>query len=120
MTRKKSRKCISDALQMPCPYCSGEGKVFSRETILLKLRKNLQRRLDEEVIADYLVKIHPAIAELICENTTDQDSILPRRRQENLDSGDAGRAYAELQHRGHYLGKGAGAGPPHCKTLLKR
>ena len=79
MTRKKHRRGISDALQMPCPYCGGDGKVLSLETILLKLRKNLQRRLDEEVVPNYLVKIHPDIAGLIYENTTDQDSILPRR-----------------------------------------
>ncbi len=84
MTRKKNRNGISDVLQMPCPYCGGDGKVLSRETTLLKLRKYLQRRLDEEDVPNYLVKIHPDIAGLVYENTTDQDCILPRRSGRNV------------------------------------
>ena len=69
MTRKKSRQCISDILQTSCPYCGGDGRVLSPETMLLKIRKKLMRVIAEGGNCSYLVRVSPTVAELVEENS---------------------------------------------------
>lgn len=77
MTRKKTRPCISATLQAPCPYCGGDGKVLSRETMILKVRKKLMRALAEGESCSYLVRVNPSVAEMIQENSTQEAPLLP-------------------------------------------
>lgn len=77
MTRKKTRQCISNTLQMPCPYCGGSGKVFSRETMLLRIRRTLMRDINTGTAKYYIVRVHPEIYKMIEENTSPKSSILP-------------------------------------------
>lgn len=78
MTRKKSRRSISSTLQSTCPYCGGDGKVLSPETVLLKVRRRLMRCFAEETAKDYLVRVNPVVATLIEENESAQLPLLPR------------------------------------------
>lgn len=77
MTRKKTRPCISATLQAPCPYCGGDGKVLSQETMILKVRKKLMRALAEGENCSYLVRVNPSVAEMIQENSTQEAPLLP-------------------------------------------
>ena len=77
MTRKKSRQCISHTLQTPCPYCGGSGKVLSTETMVLKVRRQLMRLIATESTKIYLVRVNPAIAKAIEDNSSEQSDILP-------------------------------------------
>lgn len=77
MTRKKTRQCISHTLQSPCPYCGGDGKVLSHETVVLKARKQLMRMMATESSCDYLLRVHPHIAEIIADYSVPQMPILP-------------------------------------------
>ena len=77
MTRKKTRQCISHTLQSPCPYCGGDGKVLSHETVVLKARKQLMRMMATESSCDYLLRVHPHIAEIIADHSQPQMPILP-------------------------------------------
>lgn len=79
MTRKKSRKCISNTLETACPYCGGTGRVMTAETVLLKVRKKLMHCFATENHQGYLLKVHPEIARLIDENTAEAAPILPRQ-----------------------------------------
>ena len=79
MTRKKSRKCISNVLQTTCPYCNGSGRVISAETMLLKVRKKIMRSFATESCTGYLLQVHPEIAKY--ENTTESAPILPREQE---------------------------------------
>lgn len=79
MTRKKSRKCISNTLETSCPYCGGTGRVMTAETVLLKVRKKLMRSFAMEDHQGYLLKVHPEIAQMIYENTTESAPILPKQ-----------------------------------------
>jgi len=79
MTRKKSRKCISNTLETSCPYCGGTGRVMTAETVLLKVRKKLMRSFATEDHHGYLLKVHPEIARMIYENTTESAPILPKQ-----------------------------------------
>ncbi len=77
MTRKKTRQCISHTLQTPCPYCGGDGKVLSPETVLMKVRKKLMRAYHEETANNYLVRVHTCVARIIEENHTSDAPLLP-------------------------------------------
>ncbi len=41
ITRKKSRQNLSSVLYAPCPVCSGSGRVQSRETLALEVKRRL-------------------------------------------------------------------------------
>ncbi|GIN87008.1 ribonuclease E [Heyndrickxia sporothermodurans] len=41
LTRKKTKKSLSETLLTPCPVCSGKGKVESAETIAFRLEREL-------------------------------------------------------------------------------
>ncbi|MEA4970687.1 MAG: Rne/Rng family ribonuclease [Candidatus Pelethousia sp.] len=78
MTRKKTRQCISNTLRSPCPYCGGDGRVLSRETMVLKVRKKLIRAFAQNDSASYLVRLNPSVAELIEENSEADAPLLPK------------------------------------------
>jgi len=77
MTRKKTRQCISNTMQSPCPYCGGDGKVLSSETMLLRVRRKLMRDINTGSAKYYLVRVHPEVAEAIEDNTSSKSGILP-------------------------------------------
>lgn len=77
MTRKKMRHNISYTLQMPCPYCKGDGRVLSLETVALKVRKELIRRMRHESTESYLVEAHPDVCALIEDHSSEQSPLLP-------------------------------------------
>ncbi len=60
MTRKKMRQNISNTLQMRCPYCKGDGRVLSIETVALRIRKQLQKCY-EGSNDSFLVEAHPDV-----------------------------------------------------------
>ena len=41
MTRKKSRSMLESVMLQECPYCRGEGHVFSSEHVIMELREKL-------------------------------------------------------------------------------
>lgn len=77
MTRKKTRQCISNTLQVPCPYCGGDGKVLSCETMLLRVRRTLMKDIDIGTAKHYIVRVHPDVAKAIEDNTSPKSGILP-------------------------------------------
>ncbi|WP_318508211.1 Rne/Rng family ribonuclease [Bacillus sp. T3] len=52
LTRKKTKQAISEALTVPCPVCSGTGKILSPETIAFRLERELwdHRYSDHEAV----------------------------------------------------------------------
>lgn len=45
ITRKKSRQNLSSVLFAPCPVCNGSGRVQSRETLALEVKRRLRNLL---------------------------------------------------------------------------
>jgi len=84
MTRKKMRHNLSNTLQMPCPYCRGDGRVLSPETVVLKVRKALINSIRNESMANYLVEVHPDVAALIEDNSSAQAPLLPSAAGRNI------------------------------------
>lgn len=52
LTRKRTKQALSEALTIPCPACSGTGKVLSPETIAFRLERELweYRYADHEAV----------------------------------------------------------------------
>ena len=77
MTRKKLRNPLSATLQSPCPYCQGEGKVLSAESIAQKIRAALAREFRNTSITSFIVEMHPEVAEFIERRTKEVMPVLP-------------------------------------------
>jgi len=77
MTRKKLRNPLSATLQSPCPYCHGEGKVLSAESVTQKIRRALLREFKNTSIASFIVEMHPDVAAFIEGKAAEDMPILP-------------------------------------------
>jgi ribonuclease G len=78
MTRKKMRQSIDNILQCPCPYCNGDSRILSDESVVLKIRNRLLKCFEEQTGPAYLVKAHPSVASLIDDNSAAYSPLLPR------------------------------------------
>lgn len=65
ITRKKAKQSLDDALQKPCPYCEGKGRVLSEESVAAKLRREVKAMLRRSADEAILVEVHPAVAALL-------------------------------------------------------
>ena len=68
MTRKKIRQRVATLLHMPCPICSGSGRVFTPETVALKIMRELRRhKLNLDATA-FVLKVHNEVGEYLVQN----------------------------------------------------
>ena len=64
ITRKKSRQNLSSVLYSPCPVCSGSGRVQSRETLALEIKRRLRSLLGQRGSSkNVLIAANPWLAE---------------------------------------------------------
>ena len=64
ITRKKSRQNLSSVLYSPCPVCDGSGRVQSRETLSLEIKRRLRTLLKRRGSAkSLLIVANPWLAE---------------------------------------------------------
>lgn len=64
MTRKKSRQNLSSVLYSPCPVCDGSGRVQSRETLALEIKRRLRSLLKRRGSSkNILIAANPWLAE---------------------------------------------------------
>ena len=64
ITRKKSRQNLSSVLFSPCPVCDGSGRVQSRETLALEIKRRLRNLLKRRGSAkSLLIAANPWLAE---------------------------------------------------------
>jgi ribonuclease G len=61
ITRKRQRQSLERALTMPCPYCAGTGRTKSVPTIVLEIRREIERRVFEGEGHSLLLRVHPEI-----------------------------------------------------------
>ena len=64
ITRKKSRQNLSSVLYAPCPVCDGSGRVQSRETLSLEVKRRLRTLLKRRGSAkSLLIVANPWLAQ---------------------------------------------------------
>jgi ribonuclease G len=62
ITRKRQRQSLERALTMPCPYCSGSGRIKSVPTILLEIRREIVKRAASGEGHALFLRVHPEIS----------------------------------------------------------
>ncbi|MEY8191332.1 Rne/Rng family ribonuclease [Peribacillus simplex] len=64
MTRKRTSPSISEMMSVPCPVCSGSGKIESPETVAFRLERELleHRKTDDEAV---WVEVSKAVADVL-------------------------------------------------------
>jgi ribonuclease G len=72
------RQSIDNILQCPCPYCNGDSRILSEESVVLKIRSRLLKCFEEQTCQAYLVKAHPSVASLIDDHSAAYSPLLPR------------------------------------------
>lgn len=64
ITRKKSRQNLSSVLYAPCPVCEGSGRVQSRETLALEIKRRLRTLLKRRTSSkSLLIVANPWLSE---------------------------------------------------------
>ena len=61
ITRKRQRQSLERALTMPCPYCAGSGRTKSVPTIVLEIRREIAKRVEEGEAHSLLLRVHPEV-----------------------------------------------------------
>ena len=84
MTRKKLRNPLTATLQEPCPYCHGESRVLTAESVALRVRTRLLREMANTDLTNYLIDVSPAVAAFIEKKTAEGFSLLPKRQGKNF------------------------------------
>lgn len=64
MTRKRTSPSLSEMMTVPCPVCSGSGKIESPETVAFRLERDLleHRKTDDEAV---WVEVSKAVADVL-------------------------------------------------------
>lgn len=65
LTRKKARQPLEGVLLQKCPYCHGDGKVLSGETVALHARREILLRCSRNEAPGLLVKANSSVAGLL-------------------------------------------------------
>ena len=84
MTRKKLRNPLTATLQEPCPYCHGESRVLTAESVALRVRTRLLREMANTDLSNFLIEVSPAVAAFIEKKTAEGFSLLPKRQGKNF------------------------------------
>ncbi|HUM02405.1 MAG TPA: Rne/Rng family ribonuclease [Thermoanaerobaculia bacterium] len=61
ITRKRQRQSLERALTMPCSYCGGAGRIKNVTTIVLEIRREILKKVDEGEAHSLLLRVHPEI-----------------------------------------------------------
>lgn len=65
LTRKRVGSGIDENFFMPCPTCEGWGRVFTDETVALRVRREIKAFFAKEKVEALLVEAYPSVAALL-------------------------------------------------------
>ncbi|UCE24686.1 MAG: Rne/Rng family ribonuclease [Candidatus Zixiibacteriota bacterium] len=72
MTRERVRPSHLHAVSEPCPYCSGLGRVLSKETMATKIERWFTRARADRKYRKFHLAISPLLADAMAENGTNR------------------------------------------------
>ena len=78
MTRKKVRRKLSTIVETTCPYCSGTGKVYSNPTMMMRLRREVIRAVNNSDSEAFMVELAPSVADYVMQMNANNEAILPK------------------------------------------
>ncbi len=77
MTRKKVRRKLSTIIETTCPYCSGTGKVYSNPTMMMRLRREIIRVVNNSDAKEFMVELAPSVADFVMQMNSRNEALLP-------------------------------------------
>ena len=77
MTRKKTGRKLSSVTLRDCPYCHGTGKVFSLESMAMRVRRELLTAINEGDGSVFLVEMDEALFDFIAGRNNINKPIMP-------------------------------------------
>ena len=77
MTRKKTKQSLGSVFFSPCPYCEGEGKILSTESMALEARREVLRIFYESQNKAVVIKAHPAVCAEIKSKMKQNAQLIP-------------------------------------------
>ena len=63
LTRKRVRRSLLKELSRPCPYCKGEGILFSKATMVTRILRRIEELMMEDPRDKITLRVHPSLAE---------------------------------------------------------
>ncbi len=72
MTRERVRPSHMHMLSEPCPYCSGLGRILSKQTMTTKIERWFCRAKADRKYTKFNLVVSPLLAEAMTENGTDR------------------------------------------------
>jgi len=71
LTRKRSRECLSDLLQEPCPQCRGTGQIKTAETVCYEIFRAVMRGFREYSVETTTVIAAPPVIDRLIDEESD-------------------------------------------------
>ncbi len=68
MTRQRVRPSLYQSLTVPCPTCSGTGRIFTPETVVRRIERALRRLSVDTRERRLQIRIHPEVALYLLED----------------------------------------------------
>lgn len=77
MTRKRTGETVNEQMNEPCPYCNGQGKIQSAESVSIEIERDLRRLSRAQNAAEaFAVACHPQVAAyLVGENAENVEAL---------------------------------------------
>jgi len=72
LTRKRVRKSLLKGMTGSCPYCRGEGIIFSEATMVTRILRRVEELLMEDPRDALTIHVHPHLAEEIHANWSER------------------------------------------------
>jgi ribonuclease G len=74
ITRKKTRNEVSSVLLQDCPYCGGDGYIYSYDHIINKIEIAIINSLEKPDVRGLLITLNPILTEYIFKNRIFSDT----------------------------------------------
>lgn len=63
ITRKRVYQDLEEVMRIPCPYCEGQGRVLSPETMSRRVRREIRKLVRTSQAPAILVEVHPDVSQ---------------------------------------------------------
>jgi ribonuclease G len=84
LTRKRVRKSLLKDLSRHCPYCKGEGIVFSEATMVTRILRRLEELLMEDPRDKIVLYVHPTLAQSVNADWSERIEELSQKHETKL------------------------------------
>ncbi|HKV45005.1 MAG TPA: Rne/Rng family ribonuclease [bacterium] len=68
ITRKRVYQNLEEIMRVPCPYCEGRGRVFSAQSVAVRVRRQLVHQARGSHAGVLLAQVHPEVAACLDED----------------------------------------------------